>query len=84
LADYRNPKVKNARKRLDRTLIKHVIIKSTGAYSSSDIPERAVSLPCPPWEMPDEQQTRKAVELHKTRKAVALDTEKQRAKGKPG
>ena len=63
--------------------IKHVIIRSHAAYSSSDIPERPVSLTCPPWEKPDAEHTNKAVKLSQARKATALDTEKQRAWRKP-
>lgn len=64
------------------TMVKHVIIKSHAAYSSSDIPERAVSLTCPPWEKPDAEHTRKAAELAQARKATALDTERQRTQRK--
>ena len=64
--------------------IKHVIIRSHAAYSSSDIPERSVSLTCPPWEKPDAEHTNKAVKLAQARKTVALDTERQRIKGKSG
>ena len=60
--------------------IKHVIIRSHAAYSSSDIPERSVS----PWEKPDAEHTNKAVKLAQARKTVALDTERQRIKGKSG
>lgn len=69
---------------MTQTKVKHVIIKSHAAYSSSVIPDRAVSLTCPPWETPDAEHTNKAVELSKARKAVALDTEKQRTQRKSG
>lgn len=65
------------------TAIKHVIVRSHAAYSSSDIPERPVSLACPPWEIPNAEHTDKAVKLSQARKATALDTEKQRTQRKP-
>lgn len=63
--------------------VKHVIIKGHAAYSSSDIPERSVSLTCPPWETPNAEHTNKAAKLAEARKATALDTEKQRTQRKP-
>jgi hypothetical protein len=66
------------------TAIKHVIIRSPAAFSSSEIPERVVSLTCPPWEKPDAEHTNKAVKLAQARKTVALDTERQRVKDKSG
>lgn len=65
------------------TAIKHVIIRSHAAYSSSEIPERPVSLTCPPWEKPDAEHTNKAIKLSQARKAAAIDTEKQRTQRKP-
>ena len=66
------------------TLVKHVIVRSHAAYSSSEIPERAVSIACPPWETPDASHSDKAAQLSKARKATALDTEKQRTQRKSG